>query len=176
MKFVETSLSGAYLIELERIEDQRGFFARSFCAREFEARGIVSAQVQCNISFNHKAGTVRGMHFQVAPHEEAKLVRCTMGAIHDVIVDLRPASATYRQWFGADLSAGNRRMLFVPAGFAHGFQTLEDNSEVFYQMSEFHRPEHARGVRFDDPALGIRWPRVVTSVSDRDRAYPLLSP
>lgn len=174
MIFVETPLSGAFVVEPERIEDHRGFFARSFCQREFAARGMASTLVQCNISYNHKAGTLRGMHFQAAPHEEAKLVRCTMGAIHDVIVDLRPESPTYRQWFGVDLTADNRRMLFIPAGFAHGFQTLVDGSEVFYQMSEFFHADSGRGLRFDDPALDIRWPLDALIVSDRDRSYPLL--
>lgn len=175
MKFRETPLAGAFVIDPERIEDARGFFARSFCAHEFSAHGLDATLVQCNVSFNRAAGTLRGMHYQAAPHEESKLVRCTRGALYDVIVDLRPASPTYRQWFGERLDEDNRRMLFIPPGFAHGFQTLEDDTEVFYQMSAFFQPDAARGVRHDDPVLGIRWPREPVNVSERDRTYPLLA-
>ena len=174
MKFAETSLAGAYVLDVERISDERGFFARSFCRNELESHGLDPNVVQCNVSFNRKAGTLRGMHFQVAPHEEAKLVRCTMGAVHDVIVDLRPGSPTFRRSYAVELSAQNRRALFVPKGFAHGFQTLSDDTEVLYQMSVFHHPESARGLRFDDPALGIAWPLPPSIMSERDRSYPLL--
>ena len=175
MKFEEAPLSGAYVIDLERMNDERGFFARSFCELEFAAHGLDTSFVQCNISYNARAGTLRGLHYQQAPHAEGKIVRCTAGAIYDVIVDLRPDSPTLRQWFGIDLSADNRRALFVPRGFAHGFQTLADRSEVFYQMSEFFHAPSARGIRWDDPALGIRWPLSEPIVSEKDRSYPLLA-
>ena len=175
MKFRETPLAGAMVVELDRIEDERGFFARSFCEKEFAAKGLASRFVQCNVSFNKKAGTLRGMHFQAAPHEEDKLVRCTMGAIHDVIVDIRKNSPTYLRSFGLELSAENRIGLFVPRGFAHGFQTLKDDSEVFYQMSEFFDPASARGLRWDDPAIGLRWPLSDPTISEKDRGYPLLA-
>jgi len=152
--------------------DQRGFFARTYCEREFESHGLKSRYVQCSVSFNRYKGTLRGMHFQVAPHEETKLIRCTRGSIYDVIVDLRPASATFKQYVGLVLSAANGRMLYVPEGFAHGFQTLEDNTEVFYQMSQFYAPEHGRGVRWNDPAFGIEWPADERIILDRDQAYP----
>ncbi len=172
MLFSETKLKGAYLIDLERREDERGFFARSWCADEFGKLGLNTRLAQCNVSFNLKKGTLRGMHFQAEPYPEAKVVRCTVGAIYDVIVDLRPDSPTFKQWVSAELSAENRRALYVPEGFAHGFQTLEDNAEVFYQMSEFFHPECARGVRWDDPAFGIEWPLNVPIISMRDRNYP----
>ena len=173
MIFTETKLPGAYLIEPERIADERGFFARTWCRREFATHGLSVELAQCNVSFNPRRGTLRGMHYQAAPHAEVKLVRCTMGAIYDVIVDMRPDSATFRQWVAAELSAENRRMLFIPEGFAHGFQTLEDNSEVFYQISAFYAPESARGLRWDDPALAIAWPPAEQRViSPRDAAYP----
>jgi dTDP-4-dehydrorhamnose 3,5-epimerase len=172
MIFKETALKGAYVIELERLEDSRGFFARSYCGREFERHGLNPKLVQCNISYNRKKGTLRGMHFQAAPYEEAKLVRCTRGSIHDVIVDLRTDSTTYLENFGIRLSEKNRSMLFIPEGFAHGFITLEDDTEVFYQMSEFYAPDSARGFRWNDPAFGISWPETVRVISDRDREYP----
>jgi dTDP-4-dehydrorhamnose 3,5-epimerase len=172
MRFIETKLKGAYIIEPEPIDDERGFFARTFCQEEFAAHGLRTQFVQCSISFNKKKGTLRGMHYQVAPYEEAKLVRCTMGAIYDVIIDLRPGSLTSTQWVAVELTAQNRKMLYVPGGFAHGFQTLEDNTEVFYQMSEFYHPECARGVRWDDPAFGITWPLAEEPVlSEKDRGY-----
>ena len=172
MIFRETELPGAYLIELERIEDDRGFFARSFCAEEFRARGLADRFVQCSVSCNKKKGTLRGMHCQAPPHEEAKVVRCTMGAVYDVIIDLRPESPAYRRWAAAELSARNRRALYVPEGFAHGFQTLEDDTELLYQMSAFYHPECARSVRWDDPAFGIEWPPADERViSVRDRNY-----
>jgi len=175
LRFLETGLADAFLIDLDLASDERGFFARSFCEREFESRGLASRFVQCNVSFNHKEGTIRGMHWQAAPNAEAKLVRCTSGAIFDVIVDLRRDSKTRKKLFGTELSSQNRRMLFIPAGFAHGFQSLCDDSEVFYQMSEFYVPESAHGFRWNDSELGIRWPREPSVISDRDRALPLLS-
>jgi dTDP-4-dehydrorhamnose 3,5-epimerase len=176
MIYTRTALSGAYIIDLERREDERGFFARSWCVREFEEHGLNPRLVQCNISFNARKGTLRGMHFQAAPHEEAKLVRCTQGALYDVIIDIRPDSPTYTRWVGVELTAANRRMLYIPEGFAHGFQTLEDNTEVFYQMSEFHHPESARGFRWNDPAFGISWPLPDSIVSEKDAAYPDFRP
>jgi dTDP-4-dehydrorhamnose 3,5-epimerase len=172
MIFSETKLPGAYLIEPQRLADERGFFARTWCRREFEAHGLDASLAQCNISFNRQAGTLRGMHYQVAPSAEAKLVRCTMGAIYDVIIDLRPGSPTFLQHIGVELTVENRAMLFIPEGFAHGFQTLADSTEVSYQMSEFYAPEHARGVRWDDPAFGIVWPLPVSIISEKDRALP----
>lgn len=172
MIFTPTRLDGASIIDLERHEDERGFFARSWCSQEFQANKLNPAIAQCNVSFNRLKGTLRGMHYQAAPFEEAKLVRCTAGSVYDVIIDLRPGSPTYRQHVGEVLSAANHRMLYVPEGFAHGFQTLEDNTEVFYQMSQFHSPDHARGVRYDDPAFGIKWPVGNPVVAQRDRDYP----
>jgi dTDP-4-dehydrorhamnose 3,5-epimerase len=205
MIFAETRLKGSFLIDIQRNEDDRGFFARSYCFREFEEHGLNPRVVQCNISYNAKKGTLRGMHYQVPPYEEAKLVRCTMGAIYDVIVDLRPNSETYCQWIGVELSSprfplpssishsvvdcsrlsddGSRssadgslltahyRMLYIPEGFAHGFITLEDDTEVFYQMSEFYVPDSARGFRWNDSAFGIRWPLEPAVVSEKDRSY-----
>ncbi len=174
MKFRKTPLSGVIVVDLDRHEDDRGFFARSFCEKEFSEQGIASRFVQCNVSFNKRKGTLRGMHYQAAPHEEDKLVRCTMGAVHDIVVDIRPGSPTYLKHFAIELSASNRTALFVPRGFAHGFQVLKDESEVFYQMSEFFHPESARGLRWDDPALRLGWPLRDPILSDRDRGYPLL--
>jgi dTDP-4-dehydrorhamnose 3,5-epimerase len=171
MMFTETKLAGVFLVEPELREDERGFFARTWCQREFAEHGLSTRLVQCNVSFNHRRGTLRGMHYQTAPHAEAKLVRCTMGAIHDVIVDLRRDSPTFRQWVAVELTAHNRRTIFVPEGLAHGFQTLADESEVFYQMLEFHHPECARGVRWDDPAFAIAWPLPIATISDTDRGY-----
>lgn len=171
MKFTETRLKGAYIIEIEPTEDERGFFARSWCKRDFESRGLNSEMVQSSISFNKKRGTLRGMHYQASPNEEAKIVRCTMGAIFDVIIDLRPQSATFKQWVAAELKAENRKMLYVPEGCAHGFLTLMDNTEVLYQMSTFYEPASVRGVRWDDPAFGIRWPLAVQIISARDEQY-----
>jgi dTDP-4-dehydrorhamnose 3,5-epimerase len=170
--FTETHLKGAYIIDPERIEDERGFFARTWDRHEFETLGLNSSLMQCNISYNVRRGTLRGMHYQVAPHEETKLVRCTTGAIYDVIIDLRPGSPTLRQWLAVELSAANRRMLYIPPGYAHGFQTLEDHSEVFYQMAEFYAPGYARGVRWNDPAFGIAWPEAPQVIAARDQAYP----
>lgn len=172
MIFTETKLAGAFVIEVEKIEDERGFFARTFDREEFASHGLNPNLAQCNVSFNKKKGTLRGMHFQAAPHEEAKLVRCTRGAMYDAIIDLRPESPTFRQWTSAELTAENRRMLYIPEGFAHGFQTLEDDTEVFYQMSEFFHPESGRGVRFDDPSFGVEWPPGEKVISEKDRKYP----
>ena len=174
MRFEETPLAGAFVIELEPHADDRGFFARAYCAREFEEHGLAPRVVQANLSYNRSKGTLRGMHYQAPPAGEAKLVRCIRGAIHDVIVDLRPDSPTYLQHIGVDLTAENRRALFVPATFAHGFQTLEDEVEVFYQVSEFYTPGAEQGLRHDDPALGISWPLEVSEISDKDRSWDLL--
>ncbi len=171
--FSPTQLDGVWLIEPVRISDERGFFARTWCVREFEERGLNSRLVQCNVSFNRQRGTLRGMHWQRAPFGECKLVRCTQGAIFDVVVDLRVESATYRQWVGFELSAENRKSLYIPTGCAHGFQTLSDDAEVAYQMSEFFHSECASGVRWDDPAFGILWPDAEQRIlSPRDAAYP----
>lgn len=175
MKFAETPLKGAFVVDLDRLEDDRGFFARSFCEKEFAAHGLAPRFVQCNVSYNRRAGTLRGMHYQQAPDEEDKLVRCTMGAIHDVIVDIRPGSATRLKSFSIELSARNRTALFIPRGFAHGFQTLADDSEVFYQMSGFFQSGSARGMRWDDPALALDWPLANPILSEKDRGYPLLA-
>jgi dTDP-4-dehydrorhamnose 3,5-epimerase len=172
MIFIETNLRGAYLIEPEKLEDKRGFFARSFCVKEFKKHGLNPRLVQCNISFNAKEGTLRGMHYQKAPCAEAKLVRCTRGALHDVIVDLRPDSPTFKVHFGIQLDESNRLMLYIPEGFAHGFITMKDNSEIFYQMSEFYSPQHAAGFRWNDPSFGIQWPTEIQVISERDRTYP----
>jgi len=175
MRFVRTPLEGAYIVELDLIEDERGFFARSYCADEFRQHGLDSNIAQCNVSFNRKAGTLRGMHFQIEPHAESRLVRCTMGSIFDVIVDIRETSPTRYQWFGNELTSENRLGLFVPAGFAHGFQTLTDNCEVTYQMSASYHQASTRGLRWDDPKFGIRWPLAEPIMSERDRGFVLLS-
>ncbi len=172
MKFIETSIPGAFVIDPERLEDERGFFARSWCREEFEAHGCNADLAQCNISFNRRKGTLRGMHYQAAPHEEAKLVRCTLGAIYDVVLDLRPSSSAYLKHFGVVLSAQNRSMLYLPEGTAHGFLSLEDNTEIFYQMSSLYAPGAARGYRHNDPAFAIKWPDEVVVISERDRTYP----
>ncbi|MCS6776663.1 MAG: dTDP-4-dehydrorhamnose 3,5-epimerase [Chloroherpetonaceae bacterium] len=177
MRFIETELKGAFLIEIEPREDARGFFARAWCEEEFRAHGLCPEIRQCNISFNRYRGTLRGMHYQAAPYGEVKLVRCTMGAVYDVIIDLRPESPTYCRWIGVELSQENRRMLYIPEGFAHGFQTLQDNTELFYQMSEFFHPEAACGVRWDDPVFGIVWPPVERRIlSERDQQFPDFRP
>jgi dTDP-4-dehydrorhamnose 3,5-epimerase len=173
MIFHPIKLKGAYLIELERREDERGFFARSWCQREFEAHGLNPRLVQCNISFNEKKGTLRGMHYQAPPYQEAKLIRCTAGAIYDVIIDLRRDSETYKEWIAVELTAENHTMLYVPEGFAHGFQTLRDKTEVFYQMSEFYMPPYSRGVRWNDPQFKIIWPETEKRIiSLKDQTYP----
>jgi len=171
VKFTETRLKGAFLVRLEPLEDERGFFARTWCVREFGSFGLETRLVQCNISYNRRKGTLRGMHFQVPPFEEDKLVRCTRGTVHDVIVDLRRKSETFGKHIGVILSAENRFMLHIPKGFAHGFLTLEDDTEVHYQMSEFYVPESARGVAYDDPAFGIIWPLPVSLISPKDLSW-----
>lgn len=171
MIFLETPLQGAYVIELEKREDERGFFARSWCKEEFTAKGLDTRLVQCNVSFNKKKGTLRGLHYQLPPHAETKLVRCTRGALYDVIVDLRADSLTFLRWFAVELTARNHRMLYIPQRFAHGFQTLEDETEIFYQMSEFYAPQAARGIRWNDPFLGIAWPEANRIISQKDREY-----
>ena len=177
MKFISTEIAGVWLIVPEPIEDERGSFARLFCRREFETRGLNSELVQCSTSFNRLKGTLRGMHFQAEPHGEEKIVRCTRGAMYDVIADLRRDSPSFRRWSGFELTADNRLMVYVPRGVAHGFLTTSDDTEVFYQMSEFHHPESARGVRWDDPSLAIRWPQVPPAlISDGDRSLPYLRP
>ena len=174
MIFQETKLKGAYIVEPEPHEDSRGFFARTFCAREFRSHGLITEFVQCSVSMSRKRGTLRGMHYQLPPACEAKLVRCTAGALYDVIVDLRPGSPTYRQHIGVELTGLNRRALYVPELFAHGFQTLADNTEVFYQISAYYTPEKATGIRHDDPALGIHWPLPQSEISEKDRNWPPL--
>lgn len=174
MKFASTPLAGVYVVELERLGDERGFFARSFCQEEFRRHGLKPAIAQCNVSWNSRRGTLRGLHYQVAPHEEVKLVRCTRGAIWDVIVDLREGSPTRLRWHALEINAENRLALYVPGGCAHGFQTLTNDTEVLYQMSEFYHPELARGLRWDDRRLGIRWPLPDPILSDRDSSYTLL--
>ena len=171
MIFKETNLAGAFVIEPISQEDERGSFVRTFCRREFEEHGLNSQVAQCSVSYNKRKGVLRGMHFQAAPFAESKLVRCTAGSIYDVIIDLRPTSATFKRYFAVELSARNQRMLYVPEYFAHGFQTLEDNSTVFYQISQFHSSEHASGVRWDDPAFDINWPPAERTINERDRNY-----
>ena len=174
MIFLETPLPGAYVIEVEKYEDERGFFARSWCAREFAAKGLDSHLVQCNVSFNKRKGTLRGLHYQIHPHAEVKLVRCTKGSLFDVIVDLRKDSPTFLKWVAIELTAANHRMLYIPKLFAHGFQTLEDDTEIFYQMSEFYEPAASKGLRWNDPKLGINWPDAGRTMSQNDQAYPNL--
>ncbi len=171
MKFIELPLKGAYIVEPELLEDERGFFSRTFCVSEFITHGLNPCTVQCSISFNRRKGTLRGMHYQVAPYEEVKLVRCTMGAAYDVILDLRKASPTFLKWVSVELSAENRRMVYIPEQFAHGFQTLQDESEIFYQISQFYEPKCSRGYRWDDEAFGIEWPLADRIISEKDRSY-----
>jgi dTDP-4-dehydrorhamnose 3,5-epimerase len=172
--FTETPLAGAFVLDLEKRGDDRGFFARTFCQNEFTDHGLEPVVAQCNLSWNARAGTLRGMHYQLPPAAETKLVRCTAGAIYDVIVDLRPESPTYLQHFGVELTAENRRALYVPAIFGHGYQALTDGAEVTYQVGEFYTPGAERGLRHDDPALGIEWPIPVTEISEKDATWPLL--
>jgi dTDP-4-dehydrorhamnose 3,5-epimerase len=176
MKFEQTSLAGACLVYLEPREDERGMFARTFCAREFAAEGLETTFVQANVSTNGRSGTIRGMHFQRAPDAEVKLVRSIKGAIYDVVVDMREDSATYLRWFGAELSEGNGLAMYVPKGFAHGYQALTDGAAVFYFVSAFYAPQSEGGLRFDDPKLAIRWPRAVSEISAKDATWPLLVP
>ncbi len=175
MRFLPTKLFGAYVIELDTQEDERGFFARTYCAREFAAHDLVCSFVQCNFSYNTTRGTVRGLHYQKPPDTEVKLVRCTRGSIHDVIVDLRPQSPTFASHFAVELSAENRLSLYIPGGFAHGFQSLQNGTEVFYQMGNFYAPGSAGGLRYDDPRIGIRWPLPVSMISERDLNLPFLT-
>lgn len=172
MKFLETKLKDAWIIDIDEISDERGFFARTWCQKEFEAHGLTPRLAQANLSHNNKKGTLRGLHYQVAPHEETKLVRCTRGALYDVIVDLRPQSPSHLQWIGVELTAANHRILYVPEGFAHGLLTLEDDTEAIYQISEFYTPGAERGARYDDPAFGIDWPLAVSVISDKDANWP----
>ncbi len=173
MIFTESPLPGAFLVDLELLTDERGFFARSYCADEFAAHGLSTPLRQCSVSYNALKGTLRGLHYQTEPQEH-KLVRCTAGVIFDVIVDIRPHSPHFRQWFGTELSAQNRRAVFIPPGFAHGFVTLSDDAEVYYMISVPYSPQHAQGFRWSDPAFGIQWPVVPRVISARDAAYPLL--
>ena len=176
MRFIETGLSGAWLIEPEPISDERGFFARTWCRNEFSDKGLNPNLVQCNISYNKVQGTLRGMHYQKAPHAEAKLVRCTQGAVYDVIIDLRSDSNTFTQWYGVELTAENRNALYVPEGFAHGFISLKDDTEVLYQMSEFFHAASTTGLRWDDPVFSIKWPIDVKVISERDQNYQDFKP
>lgn len=172
MIFKPTTLKDAFIIDIEKREDDRGFFARAWCADEFAQHGLDTTLAQCSISFNHKRGTLRGMHWQAEPHGEVKVVRCTAGAIYDVIVDVRPDSPTFKKWIGVELSASNRRMLYIPKGFAHGFQTLADDAEMFYFISAFYAPAAARGARYNEPAFGIDWPLPISIIAAKDEAWP----
>lgn len=172
MRFTPTELKDAYVIDIEQRADERGFFARTWCQQEFAQHGLVATIAQANMSYNHKRGTLRGMHFQRAPHAEVKIIRCTRGAIYDVIIDLRPESPTYKRWIGVELTAKNYRMLYVPEGFGHGFQTLEDETEVAYNVSQFYTPGAEGGVRYNDPAFGIEWPLPVSVISEKDADWP----
>jgi dTDP-4-dehydrorhamnose 3,5-epimerase len=170
--FKPTELPGAYLIEPDRRSDVRGYFARTYCEREFTDQGLEPHVSQCSVSYNHRKGTLRGMHYQSAPFEEVKVVRCNRGSIYDVVIDLRPESPSYKKWFAAQLDEENGKMLYIPRGFAHGFQTLADDTEVYYQMSQVFSPEHARGVRWNDPAFSVAWPDADRIILDRDQNYP----
>jgi len=172
MTFHETSVPGVFEIDVEPIVDERGLFARAWCQKEFEQHGLNPRLVQCDVSFNKRKGTLRGMHYQAAPYSEAKVVRCIHGSIYDVVLDLRPESLTFKQWTSVVLSAAKRNMVYIPEGCAHGFLSLEDQTEIFYQMSEFYNADSARGVRWDDPAFKIDWPAKVDVISERDRTYP----
>lgn len=172
MKFEPLSLSGAYLVHLGMFEDERGYFARSWCTNEFRDAGLDATLVQCSFSFNRQKGTLRGMHYQIPPFAETKLVRCTRGGLFDVIIDVRPDSPSFLKWVGAELTPDNGRMLYIPKGCAHGFMTLSDNTEISYQMSEFYSPVHARGCRWDDPLFGIAWPGSVNVISQKDLHQP----
>jgi dTDP-4-dehydrorhamnose 3,5-epimerase len=176
VRFVAVPLAGAWVVEIEPIEDARGLFARTWCREEFARRGLEASLAQCSVSYNRRRATLRGMHWQAKPHEEAKLVRCTRGAAYDAIVDLREGSGTRLRWFATELSAGNRRALYVPPGFAHGYLTLAEDTELLYQISVPHHPESARGFRWNDPAVGIVWPEAPAVIAARDRAYPDLEP
>lgn len=177
MKFYETPLKGAYIIELDMIHDERGFFARTWCNKEIEEHSLIPCVAQCSISYNEKKGTLRGMHFQAAPYEEVKIVRCTKGAIYDVIIDLRPKSCSFMRWYAVELRSDNYKEIYIPKGFAHGFQTLEDNTEVYYQISEFYHPECSRGLRWDDENINIVWPeeenRIISKKDKEWKVYTL---
>lgn len=175
MLFTETALKGVFIIDLEQKEDHRGFFARTFCVQEFAIRGLEVTNVQCSIAFNHKKGTIRGMHYQAAPATEAKLVRCTRGAVYDVIVDMRPNSPTYLSPIGVELTEDNHLALYIPEMFAHGYQTLTDSTEVVYQMNKVYTPGYDRGLFYDDPVLDIQWPMPVSEISEKDLNWPLLA-
>lgn len=172
MKFTELSLRGAFVIEVEKIEDERGFFGRLWCEREFKNHNLNTNIVQSNVSISAKKGTLRGMHFQKGNHAETKFVRCTRGTVYDVIVDLRPDSATFKQWCGVELTEDNYKMIYVPENFAHGFLTLEDNSEVYYLVTQFYSKDHEGGLRYNDPAINIQWPIEISEVSDKDNNHP----
>lgn len=174
MKFTVTKLKGAYIVDSGFKHDHRGFFARTFCAQEFATHNLNPVVVQCNLAFNYNKGTLRGIHYQVSPATEAKFIRCTQGEIYNVIIDLRPESNTYLQYIGVELTAKNRRSLYVPDMFAHGYQTLTDNTEVMYQVSEYYTPNRERGLRYDDPLLGIEWPLPISEISDKDTKWSLL--
>lgn len=175
MRFVETPLQGAYIIELEPVQDERGFIARSWCTAEFRAYGLNTEWLQASVSYNRTRGTLRGLHYQDKPYEEVKLVRCTQGAIYDVIVDMRAGSDTFKHWSAVELTSENHKTLYVPKGFAHGFQTLEDHTEVLYQISEMYRPQDARGLRWDDPSLDITWPLRAGLIASRDESFAYLA-
>lgn len=175
MKFIPTPLNGLYVIEIEPISDSRGWFARTFCKNEFEAIGHSKEWVQMNHTYTVKKGTIRGIHFQLPPHEEIKMVRCIAGVVYDVVIDIRKESATFLQWFGMEISATNRKMIYIPEGFAHGFQTLTDNCELVYNHSAFYAPGVEAGIRYDDPEINIQWPLPVSDISQRDSAHPLLN-
>jgi dTDP-4-dehydrorhamnose 3,5-epimerase len=172
MNFGDTTIDGAHVIDPMATVDERGAFARVWDREVFERRGLTTVIAQCSVSFNPRRGTLRGMHYQAAPYEEVKLVRCTRGVIYDVIIDLRPQSPTFRRWFGVELSAENRRLIYVPAGVAHGFLTLADDTEIYYQISQVHAPDAARGIRWNDPAIGVTWPAEIRVISERDNTYP----
>jgi len=173
MVFKETGLKGAYVIEPQKYEDERGYFARVFCENEFESHGIKLNMVQSNVAFSHKQSTIRGLHYQILPHAEIKLIRCIRGSIFDVMIDLRPDSSTYKQWYGIELNSKNGQMLLVPENFAHGYQSLVDDTEVFYQVSQFYVPDAERGIRWDDPAFNIPWPeRIHPIISEKDKGWP----
>jgi dTDP-4-dehydrorhamnose 3,5-epimerase len=172
MIFNKGKIEGAYVIDIEKLGDERGFFGRAFCQKEFEKRGLDQEMVQTNVSFSEQSGTLRGLHYQSRPYQEAKLIRCTQGSIYDVIADVRPSSSTFKQWMGIELTADNYRMVYVPKGCAHGFITLEDDSEALYQVSAFYAPKHEKGLRYNDPAFDIEWPIDVRVVSDKDRQWP----
>jgi dTDP-4-dehydrorhamnose 3,5-epimerase len=172
MEFKETRLSGAFLVKQKKIVDERGFFARAWCQEEFKQQGLNPQMLQLNTGFSHQAGTLRGMHYQEAPHAEAKFMRCTRGAVYDVIIDLRRDSPTHGEWVGVELTADEGAMLYVPEGFAHGYQTLADNTEIYYMTTALYAPQAAKGVRYDDPAFGIVWPLAVTVISAQDQHWP----